>query len=132
MAKKVAMESTLSLVLLAMMAALCQAQLPPLPPLPTGLTLPPNFTLPTLPPEEDLPLIVLNVPGYATVKGGPSLSWFTGRPYTYFRGLPYAKAPTNETRFLVSLRSFVPSFHHNGHVFFCDFVWVAARTHWAT
>ena len=69
-------------------------------------TLPPNFTLPTnlpnLPPVDDvLPLVVLRVPGYGTIRGGTSYSWYTQRPYTFFRGVYYAKATTNETRFLV-------------------------------
>ena len=69
-------------------------------------TLPPNFTLPTnlpnLPPVDDvLPLVVLRVPGYGTIRGGTSYSWYTQRRYTFFRGLFYAKATTNETRFLV-------------------------------
>jgi len=45
--------------------------------------------------------IILEVPGYGTIKGGQGKTSYTKRPYYSFVGLHYAKKPTNLTRFLV-------------------------------
>jgi len=44
--------------------------------------------------------IILEVPGYGTIKGGQGKTSYTKRPYYSFVGLHYAKKPTNLTRFL--------------------------------
>ena len=46
--------------------------------------------------------IVLEVPGYAKIKGVQSISSYNHRRYFSFHNLPYAKQPTNLTRFLVT------------------------------
>ena len=46
--------------------------------------------------------VVLEVPGYATIKGTQGISAYNNRTYFSFHNLPYAKQPTNLTRFLVS------------------------------
>jgi len=55
--------------------------------------------------------IVLEVPGYGTIRGGHGISTHTSRRYEAFRGLYYAKQPTNLTRFLppVPVDPFPPS-----------------------
>lgn len=45
--------------------------------------------------------ILLEVPGYATVRGIEGTSHHTGRPFHKFRGLFYGEKPNSLTRFLV-------------------------------
>jgi len=45
--------------------------------------------------------VVLKVPGYATIEGTQSTSAYNQRKYFSFHNLPYAKQPTNLTRFMV-------------------------------
>jgi len=44
--------------------------------------------------------VVLKVPGYATIEGTQSTSAYNQRKYFSFHNLPYAKQPTNLTRFM--------------------------------
>jgi len=44
--------------------------------------------------------VIVEVPGYATVRGSQGRTSYTKRPYYSFVGLHYAKKPTNLTRFL--------------------------------
>ena len=49
---------------------------------------------------QDLKLIV-EVENLGTFKGKATTTQIGKRPYTQFFGIPYAKAPVNESRFLV-------------------------------
>jgi len=51
---------------------------------------------------QDLKLIV-EVENLGTFKGKATTTQIGKRPYTQFFGIPYAKAPVNESRFLVIL-----------------------------
>ena len=50
--------------------------------------------------------IQLEVPGYATIRGGQAKSFYNGRPYYFFHNLKYGKPPVGERRFLVIITNF--------------------------
>ena len=45
--------------------------------------------------------VLLNVPGFATLRGTEESSSNTGRPFYAFRSVHYAEKPSDSTRFLV-------------------------------
>ena len=50
--------------------------------------------------------VILEVPGYATIRGKQNISAYNHRQYFSFHNLPYAQQPTNLTRFLVKFCNF--------------------------